>query len=299
MFTKRERLKPETVTLRHGASGHWVGNKDAKNVVIYYHGTGCPKSSCRMRIIIVILTVDIETGGGFTLAASPTHFNFYYSEIVKPFNAAGKDVAFFFLEYTLTPHAAYPTQLRQAVEALRYILKDTSRDPSSVIIGGDSAGGNLTLSVLLHIAHPHPDIEPLDLGDENAKLGGAFLCAPWVSFRTDWPSGQTNKYKDVINAECGDRWSSAYLNGKQGDSWSEPFLAPVDWWKDFRAEHVIFITGTDELLYSAIEAFVKKFKVRNCFSFPPRVSIYPLSCRWVLADIPADGQPRYRLCCRT
>jgi hypothetical protein len=29
---------PETVKLAHGAVGHWVGNKNAKNVLTYYHG---------------------------------------------------------------------------------------------------------------------------------------------------------------------------------------------------------------------------------------------------------------------
>lgn len=32
-------LPNETVSLPHGATGHWIGKKDAKNVVVYYHGT--------------------------------------------------------------------------------------------------------------------------------------------------------------------------------------------------------------------------------------------------------------------
>jgi hypothetical protein len=28
----------ETVKLAHGAVGHWVGDKNEKNVLIYYHG---------------------------------------------------------------------------------------------------------------------------------------------------------------------------------------------------------------------------------------------------------------------
>lgn len=27
-----------TVSLKSGATGHWIGNKNAKNVVVYYHG---------------------------------------------------------------------------------------------------------------------------------------------------------------------------------------------------------------------------------------------------------------------
>lgn len=32
-------LKPEIVSLPHDTEGFWLGNKNAKNVVIYYHGT--------------------------------------------------------------------------------------------------------------------------------------------------------------------------------------------------------------------------------------------------------------------
>lgn len=43
-FAKRRGLKPEVVHLKHGAEGFWVGFKQAKKVVVYFHGTfihGC------------------------------------------------------------------------------------------------------------------------------------------------------------------------------------------------------------------------------------------------------------------
>jgi hypothetical protein len=35
----RKRVPPQNVDLGDGASGHWVGNKNAKNVLIWIHGT--------------------------------------------------------------------------------------------------------------------------------------------------------------------------------------------------------------------------------------------------------------------
>ena len=35
---KKRGLQTETVALPHGAEGHGLGNKNAKNVIIYYHG---------------------------------------------------------------------------------------------------------------------------------------------------------------------------------------------------------------------------------------------------------------------
>lgn len=37
-YARSARIAPDTVELPHGAKGHWVGNKDAKNVIIWYHG---------------------------------------------------------------------------------------------------------------------------------------------------------------------------------------------------------------------------------------------------------------------
>jgi hypothetical protein len=34
----KEGRQAQTVTLKHGGRGHWIGNPNAKNVVIYYHG---------------------------------------------------------------------------------------------------------------------------------------------------------------------------------------------------------------------------------------------------------------------
>lgn len=219
------------------------------------------------------------------------HFSFFYSEIVKPLNKEGHDVAFFFLEYTLTPCASYPTQLRQAVEGLRYILDETKRLPSSVILGGDSAGANLVMAVLLHLSHPHPEIEPLDL-EPGQKLAGAFACAPWVSFSMDWPSIQNNKHKDIIHIECLRTWAAAYLNGKQPDNWSEPMLAPTEWWKDVMADHVLFVAGTDEVLISGIEMFVKKFKVSITERTPFQAISLPTLCGFdLLTLIVPVGEP--------
>ncbi|KAL4940680.1 hypothetical protein BDV06DRAFT_17110 [Aspergillus oleicola] len=230
-------ITPEIVKLNHGAEGLWIGNKDAKNVVVYYHG------------------------GGFVLPAVPGHFTFL-SSLLSELNKNGHDVAIFFLSYTLSPQTEYPTQLRQSVEALRYILTTSQggagRDPSDVIIGGDSAGGNLALSTLLHLTHPHPEIETLDV---KGELAGVFGFAPWVSFDLDGKSMSENAYKDVIPSKGLKNWSAAYLGKrKEGDAWSEPSKAPTEWWEGVKAKRVLILAGGDEILLSAVEEFAGRFK---------------------------------------
>ncbi|KAL4895879.1 alpha/beta hydrolase fold protein [Aspergillus ambiguus] len=234
-FMKSKGVQPESVSLPHSAKGHWIGNKNAKKVMVYYHG------------------------GGFALGAGEGHFDFY-SGLVDSLTANGHDVAIFFLSYALAPQSAYPTQLRQAVEALRYILVETGRAPADVIIGGDSAGGNLALAVLLHLTHPHPEIEPL--AGNLAPLAGVVAFAPWVNFATDGKSMQENRYKDIIPAAALECWSSNYVSGKgkTGDAWCEPNRAPLEWWKGAKADHVLILAGGDEILFSSIDDFAKKFQ---------------------------------------
>ncbi|KAJ5985918.1 hypothetical protein N7499_007793 [Penicillium canescens] len=229
---KKRGLQPETVALPHGAEGHWLGNKNAKNVIVYYHG------------------------GGFAMPAVPAHFEFWL-EMLRALNENGHDLAVFFLHYTLTGTGEYPTQLRQAIEALRYILNTTNRSPSNVIVGGDSAGGNLATATLLHLSHPHPEIEPLAV---SAPLAGMFAYAPWVNFSTDWPSFKDNQWRDILTADVLTTWSDAYRGGKPADQWNEPFTAPVELWRDAKTEKILILVGGCEILLSPIEAFAKKIK---------------------------------------
>lgn len=191
------------------------------------------------------------------MAAIPSQFEFWV-ELVKILNKDGYDLAIFFPRYTLTPYGVYPTQLRQVVGALRYILTETGRSPANVIVGGDSAGGNLALATLLHLSHPHPDIDPIELSE---PLAGVFAFAPWIDFSQDWPSFKDNEYKDVLTGARLTGWSDMYLDGKPGDSWSEPARAPVDWWKDAKTQRILILVGEAEMLLSPIEAFTKKLQV--------------------------------------
>ncbi|PYH43236.1 uncharacterized protein BP01DRAFT_105853 [Aspergillus saccharolyticus JOP 1030-1] len=68
------------------------------------------------------------------------------------------------------PTATYPTQLRQGVSCLRYVLNH--HQPADVILGGESAGGNLVFSVLAHLVRLHPEIERLGLALQGGRLAG-------------------------------------------------------------------------------------------------------------------------------
>lgn len=168
------------------------------------------------------------------------------------------------LAYTLVPHGTYPTQLRQAVELVRYTVTELKKRPENVSIGGDSAGANLAVGVLSHMMHPHPEIEPLTL---ETNLGAAILLAPWASFRTDWPSVTSNANKDVVSSTSANIWSETFLAGTKLDGYNEPLSAEEGWWKglDGVVRDIMVVGGGDEILLDCIRELARRFEVGDRF----------------------------------
>jgi acetyl esterase/lipase len=151
---------------------------------------------------------------------------------------------------------------------MNYLLKTLSRSPSSLILAGDSAGGNLLLSLFSHILHPHPKaVGKIPVVNINEPFKAAFLLSPWVSFATDHPSYAENAETDIFDAIPLRMWSSAFLGSTQrrgirmGDSYSEPLLAEPTWWSGAHelVSEVLIWGGGGEILIDGIRAFGDKF----------------------------------------
>lgn len=233
-FAKDKGFPPDSITLSDGVQAHWIGNKNAQKTIVYFHG------------------------GGYVMSATPALFQYLIDTLI----AQGTDTAVLVLAYTLAPEAHYPTQLKQAIELLRHLIETEKRDPSNLTLGGDSAGGNLTLSVLSHLSHPHPEIPALEI---PAPLHAAFLLSPWVSFNTHTPSYVTNAERDAFDARPLTRWSAAFLNSSSpfaGDFYSEPCTAPPSWWEATAGVvgEVLIWGGSYEILLDGIEEFARRFE---------------------------------------
>lgn len=92
------------------------------------------------------------------------------------------------------------------------ILFHDDADHYQIFIAGDSAGGNLTLSLLCHLLHPHPKVpESLHI-KLSGPLAGALLISPWAKFKaTEDASFKRNLHSDMLPREISDRWGDAYL----------------------------------------------------------------------------------------
>ncbi|KAF1729668.1 Steryl acetyl hydrolase 1 [Beauveria bassiana] len=231
-YARARNFQPDTVALAHGAQGHWVGNKNATNVFIWYHG------------------------GGFCLPANIGYFKFF-ERLLKEINAAGGDLCVFAVTYTLAPHGRYPVQLTQSVEALRHVLEHTGRSPGNVLLGGDSAGGNLVFGVLSHLAHPHPSITPLHV---SKPLAGAAAIAPWVSLHPDLSEQVIYDGGDIVTTFVGESWSREFMGDAKPDYYTDAFDAPSSWFETFSVDKMLMLGGENEILMPMIELFYETVK---------------------------------------
>lgn len=197
-------------------------------------------------------------GGGFCLPANIGYFKFF-ERLLKDVNATGGDLCIFAITYTLAPHGTYPVQLTQSVEGLRHVLAHTGRSPRNVLLGGDSAGGNLTVGVLSHLAHPHPSIAPVAL---SGPLAGAATIAPWVSMRPDLGDRVIYDGGDIVTTFVGEEWSKTFMGGAEHDFYTDAFEAPSSWFETFPVKKMLMTGGENEILMPLIEMFYENVKVR-------------------------------------
>ncbi|KAI0973655.1 Alpha/Beta hydrolase protein [Xylaria arbuscula] len=130
-------------------------------------------------------------GGGFIAPLTSGHLEWCWQAYVK--GTGREEVAVAVLQYTLCPEARHPIQLQQATAALRHLL-DSGIPPSCMVVGGDSAGGNLVAQLLGHLAEP---------GDASTSLteplAGVFLVSPWLSGMTNTYSFYDNGWIDMLS----------------------------------------------------------------------------------------------------
>ncbi|KAL6241706.1 hypothetical protein RBB50_011488 [Rhinocladiella similis] len=234
-YCQANNLTPIIIKLKTGTEAFWIGSPTATKVILYFHG------------------------GGFSLDGGPEHL-FFWGNLVRSLNTdSPQSVAILFLAYTLVPYATYPTQIIEAIEALQHLIQDIGRSPSTVSLGGDSAGANICVAVLSHLLHPCPDLPALSL---EKPLNSLILVGPWISFRADFESGKYNAARDIVDVSCGSKWSTAYMNGASSTPYAEALNANQGWWygAETKVERVLCVAGSHEVLIDAIKIWIEKYR---------------------------------------
>lgn len=101
-------------------------------------------------------------GGGYVMGSPASHRN------LGARIAAAAQLPVYMASYRLAPEHSYPSQLEDAERAFLALMGQGYK-PEHILIGGDSAGGNLTLALALHLRETGVGMP-----------AGLILISPWT-----------------------------------------------------------------------------------------------------------------------
>lgn len=192
----------------------WLGPKN-DNVLMYLHG------------------------GGYVFGGLDSHRDIGW----RLGEAAGMRVLM--VDYRLAPEHPFPTAVEDATACYRWLI-DEGYAPANIAIGGDSAGGGLTVATLMNIRNlglPLPQ--------------SAVLLSPWLDLSLTGDSLTINAVADpMLTAHGLEKMAGAYLGDRdRRASLASPLFG------DLRGLPPMMIqVGSTEILLSDSQRFVDKFR---------------------------------------
>ncbi|EWC46983.1 hypothetical protein DRE_03745 [Drechslerella stenobrocha 248] len=193
-------------------------------------------------------------GGGFTMGSSYFYLEFLASWASKLKEAGFENPCVFALDYTLVPDAKFPTQLYQAY--LGYQVLHELAGSAELAIAGDSAGGNIALSLLLHLAKPRNN----DILLKLRKPSYATLISPWTVLVS---SDNRNTDSDFLDAYQLHLYGVLYADAEDTrDPYKSPGLCEeLEWWEAAMPTHGMHIVyGNQEVFTAEIKSFISRIR---------------------------------------
>lgn len=189
--------------------------------------------SCDDRVVLYL------HGGGYTIGSANTH----KSLVARISRDSGARCLS--LDYRLAPEHPFPAAVDDALAGYRHLLA-SGVESSRIIIGGDSAGGGLTLATLLALR---------DAGDPLPAAG--FCYSPWTDLEGTGDSHDDPATNDPMVEIDGLRSMGRLYFGETDPK--HPLVAPLH--ADFAGlPPLLIFVGTRELLLDDSTRVAEKAK---------------------------------------
>ncbi|WP_420579945.1 alpha/beta hydrolase [Reichenbachiella sp.] len=165
-------------------------------------------------------------GGGFVIGSADSYRN---RMMRLSYHTKAKIV---FVEYRRSPEHRFPAAQDDAFAAWQWVLQQYGNYP--LLISGDSAGGGLTLSLLLRLK---------DSGETLPQ--GVIMISPWTDHSCAGKSVETNLGKDLwFTKNHLQQWATYY---SREDERKLPYVSPV--FGEFQElPPMLLLAGENELL---------------------------------------------------
>ena len=181
------------------------------------------------------ITILYLHGGGYSFNPKSTYSN------LGAMIALSAKSRLFALDYRLSPEHKFPAQLTDANNAYRWLLSQ-GVNPEQLVVMGDSAGGNLTLALML------------SLRGSGLPLPALAVClSPATDFGSDPPADSEFEW---ISSRMAVQWADWFCASEERRN---PLVSPVN--ADLRGLPPIYIqAGGAEILLPSMEMFVDRAK---------------------------------------
>lgn len=181
-------------------------------------------------------------GGGYSTGSS------LYARTLTTKLAASTSMDVLSFDYRLAPEHPYPAATRDAMRVWNYLmlLGYGARD---IILAGDSAGGNLALSLALQLKN-----------QERLMPRGLVLMSPWTDLTVSGKSHVTKAQIDpVLNADYLEQMIQNYAGGQD---LTNPLISPL--FGDYEGFPPTYIqVGSNEILQDDAVMLYKKLLKAN------------------------------------
>ncbi|QGJ70219.1 Carboxylesterase NlhH [Planctomycetales bacterium 10988] len=183
-------------------------------------------------------------GGGWVVGSLETH-----DAVCRSLANQGK-IMIIAVDYRLAPEHRFPAAVEDAYAATEWVLENTDQlniNPKQVMVGGDSAGGNLAAAVTLMYAHRG-----------RSPLAMQFLAYPICDYNFETPSYEA--YADGYNLTRGMmKWYwDHYLPTPQQAK--HPFVSVLQAEKLDGVPPALILTAEYDPLRDEAEAYAEKLK---------------------------------------
>ncbi|TXT64947.1 MAG: Esterase MY09-1 [Promethearchaeota archaeon] len=191
----------------NGIEGEWIIAREVKQnkVLLYLHG------------------------GAFIAGSINTH-----KDLISRISRAGR-IKILAINYRLAPEHPFPAALEDTYNTYQWLISEKNYDPKDIIIGGDSAGGNLTLATLIKIKK------------EGFFFPAAAFCLSPATDMTGSGESYTTKadIDPFLTPDLGELVLNNYLKNADPEN---PLVSPL--YADLEGLPPIYIqVGTSEILF--------------------------------------------------
>jgi acetyl esterase/lipase len=197
-------------------------------------------------------------GGGYVLDILFPEVTFIvslYQQLANP------RLSVLMLDYSTAPTHQYPVAIREASDLYRQLTEVDLC--TNIILLGDSAGGNLALTLTAHYHYTHPAIPSLSSSTAPKAL---VLISPWLNLIPEHKgSYEKNENKDCMTHAILERWAKLYAPSDEdrASMWCSPLHAAPEIWKDCLPEQTLMLWGQNEVTFDDLQQFASKLDLKH------------------------------------